>query len=174
MTGGPVDRNDLVEVVGPVWSEARAIAALDVSAGTASSMRDAGSLLGLRTSDGARVYPVAQFQRRDGTVEVKPALVPVLRALRGSDPWAVAVLLHTPAPELDGATPLGWLSDGGSPETLARLARMVAREWAAGTVRQASTGGSSSVGDDPASGLPAVAVGRPVSAAEVSEALDDD
>ncbi|GCD90168.1 hypothetical protein [Nocardioides sp. LS1] len=131
MTGGQV--HEMAEVVGPFWSEARAVAALGVSAETVASRRDSGTILALPTNDGVLVYPVDQFQKVGGggdDVEVKPALLPFLRALRGFDPWAVAVLLHTPAPELDGATPLGWLSDGGAPDTLTRLGEVVAREWA--------------------------------------------
>ena len=160
-------------MVGPTWSETKVLAALGVSAPTLTSWLDAGAILGLTTSDGARVYPLAQFQRHGGAVEVRPALLPVLRTLRGFDAWAVAVLLHTPAPELDDETPLGWLSKGGAPERLARLADTVVREWAAGTLHQASPG-RTSVTADPVSGLPAVAVGLSVSAAEVDDALGDD
>lgn len=167
-------KNEIAELVGPTWSEDKVVAALGVSADTVAARRDAGTLLALPTSDGDLAYPVSQFQRLSGTVKVKPALVPVLRALHEFDPWAVAVLLHTPAPELDGEAPLEWLSGGGAPEALASLAETVAREWAAGSVRQDSPGDPSSVGIDPATGLPVVSVGRPVSAAEVAEALDDD
>ena len=174
MTGGPVTQNEIAEVVGACWSENKVLTALGVTSETLAAWRSTGRILGLLSSDGARAYPVTQFERRAGAVEVRPALLPVLRALRGFDPWAVAVLLHTPAPELDGRTPLEWLSGGRAPETLAGLAETVAREWAAGSVRRDSPGGRSSVGIDPVSGLPAVAVGRPVKAAEVADALDDD
>jgi hypothetical protein len=79
------------------------------------------------------VYPVEQFWRRGGRVEVRPALVPVFRTLRGFDGWAVAVLLHTPAPELDGLSLLAWLRRGNAPEAVSDVARVVAREWNAGT-----------------------------------------
>ena len=177
MTGGRVAKNEIAEVVGACWSQNKVLTALGVTSEALAAWRSTGRILGLLTSDGARVYPVTQFQRREGAVEVRPALLPVLRALRGFDPWAVAVLLHTPAPELDDASPLGWLSDGGAPEVLARLAETVAREWAAGSARTGSPGEPSSIGIDPVSGLPAVTLGRPVSAAEVAEvaeALDDD
>ena len=134
MTGEPVTTNEIAQVVGPCWSESKVLAALGVTADTVASRRETGTILALTTADGARVYPVDQFRRHAGTVEVKPALLPLLRALRRFDPWAVAVLLHTPAPELDAATPLGWLSDGGAPEPVARLGEVVAHEWAAGGV----------------------------------------
>jgi hypothetical protein len=115
-----------------VWSQGRTCEALSVSRAELADFRRAGSVLGLTTADGDLVYPVSQFQRREGTVEVRPALVPFLRALRGFDPWAVAVLLHTPAPELDNATSLDWARDGADPATLAAYAAVAAREWAAG------------------------------------------
>jgi hypothetical protein len=174
MTGGPVTENEIAKVVGACWSENKVLTALGVTSETLAALRSTGRILGLLTSDGARMYPVKQFERRAGAVEVRSALLPVFRVLRGFDPWAVAVLLHTPAPELGDASPLGWLSEGGAPEVLARLAETVAREWAAGSARTGSPGEPSSIGIDPVSGLPVVSSGRPVSAVEVAEALDDD
>lgn len=69
----------------------------------------AGAILALKTSDGQLVFPVSQFHTIQGDgVKVIPALVPALIALRKYDPWAVALLLRTPADELAGATPLEW------------------------------------------------------------------
>lgn len=129
-----VARNELAEVVGPCWSDEGVVTALGVPSETVASWREAGSILGLPTSDGVWVYPVAQFERHHGRFEVMSALLPFLRALRGFDPWAVAVLMHTPVSELGDATPLDWLAGGRSAEPLARLGEVVAREWAAGTV----------------------------------------
>ena len=86
MTGEPVTTNEIAQVVGPCWSEPKVLAALGVTADTVASRREAGTILALPTADGARVYPVDQFRRHDGTVEVKPALLPLLRALRRFDP----------------------------------------------------------------------------------------
>lgn len=97
--------NDLAEVVGPCWSEARVLSSLGATVETVSSWIEAGAIHALTTADGDRLYPVAQFQRRGGVVEVKPGLRPVFEALRDFHPWTVAVLLHTAAPELDDATP---------------------------------------------------------------------
>ena len=124
--------SDLAAAVGPCWSEAKTAAALAVSVESLAALRTAGGVLGLETADGVWVYPIDQFRTGGGRVEVKPDLLPVFHALRGHDPWAVAALLHTPAPELDDATPLDWLSAGGDPEALSALAVAVAREWAAG------------------------------------------
>ncbi|NYD40037.1 hypothetical protein [Nocardioides panaciterrulae] len=174
MTEEPVTDNEFAQVVGVCWSEHKVLTATGVTSQTLAAWRKTGRILGLQTSDGTRLYPVDQFVQRADAVEVRPALLPVLGALRSFDPWAVAVLLHTPAPELDDASPLGWLTDGGAPEVLARLADTVAQEWAAGTPPQGSLGEHYNVATDPVSGLTVVSLGRPVSAVEVAEALDDD
>jgi hypothetical protein len=126
--------NELADLVGPFWTSARTREALGVSSRQAlDSRRRTGSVLGVKSTDGDRFYPVSQFHKRaDGGIEVKPALVPFLRTLRGFDAWTVAVLLHTPAPELADLTPLDWVRHGKDPKALEDLARAVAREWSAG------------------------------------------
>jgi hypothetical protein len=85
------------------------------------------------TADGDRVYPVFQFARHhDGSVETKPAVAAMLEPLRSFDPWTVALLLNTIAPELDGETPIEWARQGGAQDALRGLAQVVAKEWAAG------------------------------------------
>lgn len=118
----------------PVLDRARARQTLGLKSRQALASRVSnGSVLALKSADGAVLYPVSQFHRRsDGTAEVKPALVAFLRTLRAFDPWAVGVLLHTPAPELGGLTPMGWARQDRDPDTLADLAHAVAREWSAG------------------------------------------
>ena len=124
--------NEIGALVGPFLSDARVSELLRLPVDQLASRQQAGEILGLVTSDGVTVYPVWQFRWRNGRVEVKPALVPVLQTLQRFDVWTVAVLLHTPSPELDGLTPLDWLRRGNQPETVADLARVVAREWDAG------------------------------------------
>jgi hypothetical protein len=125
--------NELAAFLGPFWSATKAREALRVGSRQAmESRRKSGALLGLRTSDGAIVYPVWQFRRSAGVVEVRPPLVPMLRTLKHYDPWTVGVLLRTPAPELETLTPLDWARAGRSPEALRVLACVVAREWSAG------------------------------------------
>ncbi|MFC7500928.1 hypothetical protein [Nocardioides sp. GCM10030258] len=128
--------NELAELLGPFWSEARVRNALGVltQQDLASRRRD-GSVLGLESSDGVVVYPVSQFHRRpDGCTEVKPDLVPVLQTLSEFDPWAVGLFLQTPAPELDDLTPLEWMRTNRPAEGLEQLAQVLAREWAGGNV----------------------------------------
>ena len=90
-------------------------------------------LLAPVSSDGVTVYPVWQFHRRDGVVGVKPSLPPVLNALRPLDGWTVAVLLHTPATELNGSTPLDWLAGGGHRQAVLLLASTIVDEWTVDT-----------------------------------------
>jgi hypothetical protein len=125
--------NALAALLGPFWTTARVRQALGNPTRQAlDSRRRNGSLLGLRTPEGVIYYPVAQFHRRNGTVEVRPTLIHLFRALKEHDPWTVGVLMHTPADELDSLTPLEWARQDRDHETLAHYAAVVAREWAAG------------------------------------------
>lgn len=126
--------NELAALLGPFWTGKKVREALGISTRQAlDSRRRNGSVLALKSSDGDLFYPVFQFQRRaDGHVEVKPGLLPVLRALRHFDPWTVGVLLRIPSPELGGLTPVDWVRRGKPTEALVGLAQAVAREWSAG------------------------------------------
>lgn len=126
--------NELADLLGPFWTGARVREALGVPTRQAlDSRRRNGSVLALKSTDGALFYPVAQFQRRpDGQIQVKPALVGLFRTLRGFDSWTVGVLLHTPAPELDGLTPLDWVGQGKDVGALEELGLAIAREWSTG------------------------------------------
>lgn len=128
------DGQELVSLVGPFWSAAQVQEALDPSASEASTVLV--PLLVLETSDGSTVYPVSQFERRGGRVEVKAGLVPLLARLSPFDAWAVAVLINTPAPELGERTPLQWLKEGLPARDLDDLGAQVAREWSAGSAPQ--------------------------------------
>jgi hypothetical protein len=130
---GDPPSNELAAFVGPLWSEIKTCGALDASPDILAARREAGALLELVTSDGDRVYPVFQFVAgEDGRIETRTGLAAMLQELRSFDPWTVAVLLKTPAPELDGSTPVEWERAGGAVEALRDLAAVVAREWAAG------------------------------------------
>jgi hypothetical protein len=50
--------------------------------------------------------------------------------LRSQDPWSVAVIVNTAAPELRDTTPLEWARAGHDEEVLVRLARTIEAEWA--------------------------------------------
>jgi hypothetical protein len=136
MTGqasGESGPNELADLVGPFWSRAKVSEALGVDERRLTARVEGGDLLELRTADGVPAYPVFQFERDSDHVEVRPALASVFRTLRDFDPWTVAVLLHTPAPELSGSTPLEWLRSERAAEPVVGLAQTVAKEWAAGS-----------------------------------------
>jgi hypothetical protein len=71
--------------------------------------RNRGTLLGLRTTGGAYVYPVCQFHRG----EVLPGLDRFLAAFPAdTDPWLKLNVLLGPSDELGGKRPLDALRDG--------------------------------------------------------------
>ena len=124
-------RSEMGDLVGPFWTEGKTIEALGVeSRDVLAGMRGARTLLGMEGADGDCFYPVIQFETRDGAVWVKPALIQFFTALRDRDPWTVGVLLHTPAPELDGLTPAIWVRQELDVDTLVDYARRLAHEWA--------------------------------------------
>lgn len=119
--GDPDATRDLTAVAGPFWTEEK------VRKGVLSVRSWA--ILAVTTADGDRIYPAWQFRRATGGYEVWPDLIRAFWALRRHDPWAVAVILRTPAPELDGVTPVEWVRAGRPTEALLRFAEIVAREW---------------------------------------------
>ncbi len=130
LIGSGEGRNEIADLLAPFWSAERTREALGgPSRAALADRRKNGTLLGLKTTDGVIVYPVDQFERRDGRVQVKAGLKPFLSALKRHDPWSVALLAHTPASELDDLTPLEWLRKGLSPDTLRDHARRVDAEW---------------------------------------------
>lgn len=124
------DRSELADLLAPLWSAKRTQEALGgLSRATMHDRRKTGSVLGVKTTDGAIFYPVAQFEAHGGKVRVKPGLRPFLMALRERDPWTVAVLLHTPADELGGLTPLDWVRKERDVDVLVAYARAVDAEF---------------------------------------------
>jgi hypothetical protein len=132
-THATAKENELAALVGPFWSHQKTRSALGLGPAGLTALRDAGGVLELVSADGVPFYPAFQFERAGDETRVRPALALVIRVLRGFDPWAVAVLLHTPAAELDDSSPLAWLKAGGAPGDVEELAKVVAREWSAGS-----------------------------------------
>lgn len=127
---GEANRNDLVGFLSPFWSSAKVRTELGLHTRQAlDSRRRSGSILALKTSDGQLVFPVSQFHRTAGKVEVKPELRSIFSTLRKHDPWTVAVLLHTPAQELGALTPLDWVRHGNDTLQLVAFARRIDAEW---------------------------------------------
>lgn len=124
------DRSEMAELVAPVWSAEHARRVLGISRPAMLDRRKTGSLLAVQSSDGDFFYPVSQFEKQAGKVRVKPALRQFMMALRDHDPWTIAVLNHTPAPELDDLTPLDWVRERRDAQTLADYARVLKAEFA--------------------------------------------
>lgn len=122
--------DELAETVGPFWSAAKVAAEFGgITRQALKQRRDRGTLLGVKSADGEIFYPISQFRRSGGHIQVKPGQLEILKALKGADAWSVAVLMHTPAPELDNATPLEWEARGGEPGASLALAQKVRQEW---------------------------------------------
>jgi hypothetical protein len=128
----PVDQSHpFVELLGPFWSSAKVRAALGINTRQALDSRiTSGSILGLPTSDRRLLFPVFQFVAHGEQVRVRPALAGMFSVLRSQDPWSVAVMVNTPAPELHDETPLAWARAGRDEGALVRLARAIEFEWA--------------------------------------------
>lgn len=129
-TAAPPDRSELADLVAPLWTAEHTRRVLGLSRATMQDRRKAGTLLALKTTDGDFFYPVAQFEKHAGKVRVKPALRAFMMALRDRDPWTVAILLHTPAPELGDRTPLDWVRARRDLEDLQGYAEVVNAEFA--------------------------------------------
>lgn len=120
----------LVNAVGPSWSTRKLRNELGGVSSQAVHQRVArGTLWALPTREGTRVYPTFQFVRRHGKLLTKPKLQAMFKILQSQDPWQVAVLLNTPADELDGVSPVQWEKEGGRIGDLERLAHNLVREW---------------------------------------------
>lgn len=132
-TDSPAGENELAALVGPFWSRDRTCSALGLTPEALAALQAEGGLLELRSAEGDPFYPLFQFQKAGNHVQVRTTVAAVTRVLRHFSAWAVAVLLHTPAPELDGSTPLEWLAAGGDAQDVVALARLVSKEWSAGS-----------------------------------------
>src|SRR5690625_3553148 len=121
----------LAELAGPVWTGSKVQAELGLNSRQALEYRrKSGSVLGVKTADGMVLYPILQFYRTAGGTAVKPGIASMFRVLCEIDPWSVLVLLHTPAEELGGSTPLEWeRHHRGEADSLVELARAFAAEW---------------------------------------------
>ena len=124
------DRSELAELVAPLWTAEHTRHLLKLSRRAMSSREQARSLLALETADGDLYYPVSQFERHDGEIRVKPALQAFMQAMPDRDPWTIAVLVNTPADELDSSTPLDWVRGGGDTQVLLDLAVVLNAEFA--------------------------------------------
>lgn len=118
----------LAKRIGPVWSSARTREVLGLGTRQALNSRRAhGTVLGIKTREGAIFYPIFQFLRRGETAEVHPNLVSVLKILKEVDSWTVAAMLQSDDPDL-GMSAIDWVNRDGDQTTLEEWASTVQRE----------------------------------------------
>lgn len=127
MTEG-AEPSELGDLLAPYWSAHHTMKELGLSPVQLDEARQGGGVLGVAATDGACFYPVWQFRRRSGTVEVKPGIAAVLRMLRSLEGWTTGVFLRMSAPELDDLTPEAWIDEGRDPTVLLRYARVFLAE----------------------------------------------
>lgn len=126
-SSAPAD-NRLADRIGAVWSGTRTRQALGLRTRQALSSRRAnGTVLGVTATDGQVFYPLFQFRRRGGTVEVHPNLIPALKTLKDVDSWTVAAMLRSSDPDL-GMSAAEWASSGRDQARLSQWAQTVKRE----------------------------------------------
>lgn len=108
--GGLLDRTDVQALLGVTTRQA------------VHDLVQRGRLLGLPTRDGHTVYPRFQFGP-DGRPYT--ALSKVITAFRAAeaDPWTIASWFTSEQPELDGLTPVDWMSRGLDTTRLVEVAR---------------------------------------------------
>lgn len=109
------------ELVGPFYKASAIAKWRDQSRQNVSKLTGRGSLLALRTEDGACLYPAFQF---DGDGNAPPRLKELLRLLRSAiaDDWTIALWLNNPQHILDGRTPIELLWDSNQADRVFTLA----------------------------------------------------
>lgn len=132
-----------LDIVGTMWSFWHTAERLGLTSDELDTMAQEGRVIGLSPSDSDRLaFPIFQFVEDDGHVSVKPGLAEFIVTLsapdgRPRDPWSVAIIARTPAPELDGLTPERWAyahrhndDDPGDTGTLVMYAHRLRAEFA--------------------------------------------
>lgn len=90
--------------------------------------RQRGTLLALRTADGAWVYPELQFDEHHAVIDGLPEIWRILRASH-VDEWTLSSWLASPMSSLQGRSPIEWLRRGEDRETLLAVVRDAARRF---------------------------------------------
>ncbi|HLE69952.1 MAG TPA: hypothetical protein VJH87_09745 [Vicinamibacteria bacterium] len=117
------------EILGPFYSTPKLARILGgVSRQALADRRKRRSLLGLRTVDGAVVYPLFQFNERN---EVLPGLSDVLQTFDPDDvdDWTLAAWLVAPQRSLGGSSIVRWLASGRPSKVALDLARAQASRY---------------------------------------------
>ncbi|SDO32785.1 Protein of unknown function [Microbacterium sp. ru370.1] len=98
------------DLIGPFYKASAIAKWRNETRQNVSKLTGTGSLLGLRTSDNALLYPAFQF---DEEGRLPPRFKELLRLLRSeiTDDWTVALWLNNPQHTLDGRTPIELMRD---------------------------------------------------------------
>jgi hypothetical protein len=91
------------------------------------------TVLALRTTDGAWVYPAFQLDGRNKVVAGLAEVLGRFRPRTADDEWMVAAFLVARQPGLGGDSIVGHLHDGGDPGEAVALADDRAARWALAT-----------------------------------------
>lgn len=116
------------EAIGPIFETADLTEWRGVSKQAIDNQRRRHSILALRTSDGAWVYPEWQFDEHGNVRKGVGESVKALSA-GGMDPWTQAVWFRGASPDLEDETAAGWLRSGKDPEAVVQLARRTGNRW---------------------------------------------
>jgi hypothetical protein len=121
---------DLPLLIAPLWSALHVSRQLGVDESTLNVLRARAQVLAVPLRDGSLGYPSAQFETAGATVRVRPDLARFMHVLRRRDPWTVAILLHTPARDLRGGTPIAWVTSGRPGQALVDYAEALETQFA--------------------------------------------
>jgi hypothetical protein len=91
------------------------------------------TVLALRTTDGAWVYPAFQLDGRNRVVAGLPEVLARFQPTTPDDEWMVAAFITAPQPGLGGATIVDHLRHGGALAPAVALADHRAHRWALAT-----------------------------------------
>lgn len=116
----------LAEALGPMYDTSGVMRVLGVTKQAVDDRRRKGSILALRTNDDIWVYPVFQFDAN----RIHPGLLPAVRVLRDSPPWASALWFVTPNEHLEHLSPVDFIHQGLPVEYVHQSARALAADWA--------------------------------------------
>lgn len=121
--------NTLVDTIGKAWTAQRTTEQLQLdSIAALNALVARADVLELPTSEGAFMYPVFQFTKRDEKILVKTALQAMFHILHDVDAWETAMLLNMPAPELSRMSPVDWERAVHDTAALVELARVIRQE----------------------------------------------
>lgn len=116
--------------LGPFYSSAKIAQILGgISRQAVADRRGRGTLLGLKTADGAWVYPAFQLDEHNAVLSGLPDILKILTA-SGVDEWTLASWLTSTMGSLGDLSPVEWLRQAKDLATLRTVAEDAARRFA--------------------------------------------